>query len=86
MQLPSWRDQTWFERLDVLTEVDECRHTFSPILMSATSEVEKIHLAMPPHSRSEKYSAWCCDGAVSRTALGARPGQSHLNHKVKLIS
>src|SRR5262249_29184933 len=35
MQLPSQCDQTWFERLDVLTEVDECRHTFSPILMSA---------------------------------------------------
>jgi hypothetical protein len=28
MQLPSQRDQAWFERLDVLAETDERRHDF----------------------------------------------------------
>src|SRR5262249_18499384 len=28
MQLPPQRDQTWFERIDVLAEVDKCRHGF----------------------------------------------------------
>src|SRR5437016_5619004 len=77
MQLPSQCDQAWFECMDVLAEVDESRHTFSPILRSETSEVEQLPLAMPPHSRSEKYSACCCDGAVSRTIPGARRANAH---------
>src|SRR5262245_10233967 len=77
MQLPSQCDQAGFERIDVLAEVDECRHTLSPILRSETSEVEQLPLALRLHSRSAKYSAGCCDGAVSRTVPGARRANVH---------
>src|SRR5262249_1840295 len=77
MQLPSQCDQAWFERLDVMTEVDECRHTISPIVMSETSEVEQLPLAMCLHSHSEKYSVGYCDGAVSRTTPGAHRANVH---------
>src|SRR5262249_19184476 len=40
-------------------------------------EVEQSPLAMHPHSRSEKYSAGCCDGAVSHTVLGAHHANAH---------